>query len=366
MIASRSTSSSPRRTETRQRERSAEFTSKDGFSVVAPTRTIVPFSTWGRNASCWARLNRWISSTKRIVRIPRRARSRSASPITSRISLTPDRTAEKATKRAPVTRAITDASVVLPEPGGPQRIIECSSPVSMAVRRTRPGPRRCSCPTISSIERGRTRSASGAPAREVDAAGSGSGKSSTLAAPTGAGREPGRQECQVREMDDRCHAPAIELGLTGAIRNERHAGLGRRHAVDPGIANDHGRRAAGEQRLEVARDHAPAVGIRLERPHVIAGDDELELVGQAEPLERRQGERASVVCPEGRREPSPARSSERLERAGLERGLLHRAPLVFEGKAPRRGFERRRLRAAIRDQLAHAVALAPVRQWARG
>jgi len=29
-----------------------EFTSKDGFSVVAPTRTIVPFSTWGRNASC--------------------------------------------------------------------------------------------------------------------------------------------------------------------------------------------------------------------------------------------------------------------------------------------------------------------------
>src|SRR5258707_489160 len=54
---------------------------------------IVPISTWGRNASCWPRLKRWISSTKRIVRAPRRARAASASARTARISLTPERTA---------------------------------------------------------------------------------------------------------------------------------------------------------------------------------------------------------------------------------------------------------------------------------
>ena len=29
----------------------------EGFSVVAPTSTMDPFSTWGRKASCWALLN---------------------------------------------------------------------------------------------------------------------------------------------------------------------------------------------------------------------------------------------------------------------------------------------------------------------
>ena len=42
----------------------------DGFSVVAPISVIVPSSTCGRNASCCALLKRWISSTKRIVRLP--------------------------------------------------------------------------------------------------------------------------------------------------------------------------------------------------------------------------------------------------------------------------------------------------------
>ena len=43
---------------TRERERSGEMTSKDGFSVVAPIRVIRPDSTWGRKASCWALLKR--------------------------------------------------------------------------------------------------------------------------------------------------------------------------------------------------------------------------------------------------------------------------------------------------------------------
>jgi len=40
------------KTNTLERDSKAELTSKDGFSVVAPIRTISPFSTWGRKASC--------------------------------------------------------------------------------------------------------------------------------------------------------------------------------------------------------------------------------------------------------------------------------------------------------------------------
>ena len=115
------------------------LTSNDGFSVVAPISTMVPFSTWGRKASCCARLKRWISSTKRIVRCPRRPPSASASVITWRISLTPETTAENGTKRAPATSARRRASVVLPVPGGPHRIIEWSWPSSRARRRSLPG-----------------------------------------------------------------------------------------------------------------------------------------------------------------------------------------------------------------------------------
>src|SRR5437667_45103 len=53
-----------------------------------------------------------------MVRRPPRARSASASATTWRISLTPARTAEKGTKRAPATWAMRKASVVLPVPGG--------------------------------------------------------------------------------------------------------------------------------------------------------------------------------------------------------------------------------------------------------
>src|SRR5256885_15387980 len=56
------------------------------------------------------------------------------------------------------------ASVVLPDPGGPQKIIDGMRSLSIALRRNRPGPRISSRPTISSRERGRRRSASGASA----------------------------------------------------------------------------------------------------------------------------------------------------------------------------------------------------------
>jgi hypothetical protein len=41
-----------------RRESSAAFTSNDGFSVVAPMRTMSPASTRGRKASCCALLKR--------------------------------------------------------------------------------------------------------------------------------------------------------------------------------------------------------------------------------------------------------------------------------------------------------------------
>src|SRR5690606_2026173 len=78
-----------------------------------------------------------------------------------RISLTPDSTAEMVTKCASARVASRRARVVLPTPGGPQKIIECSAPCSSAVRSGRPGPSRCCCPAYSSSVAGRMRAASG-------------------------------------------------------------------------------------------------------------------------------------------------------------------------------------------------------------
>ena len=123
---------SARSTYTCDRESSAALTSNEGFSVVAPISTMSPASTRGRNASCCALLNRWISSTNRMVRRSPRRRPSSAAAITARISLIPASTALKATNRDFVMAAITRASVVFPVPGGPQRMIDCRVSRSMA------------------------------------------------------------------------------------------------------------------------------------------------------------------------------------------------------------------------------------------
>ena len=68
--SSSAASSSRRSTSTWQRDSSAPFSAKDGFSVVAPTRVTVPSSTTGRKPSCCARLKRWISSTNSSVPCP--------------------------------------------------------------------------------------------------------------------------------------------------------------------------------------------------------------------------------------------------------------------------------------------------------
>ena len=99
---------------------------------------------------------------KTMVRRPVARRSRSASAMTSRISLMPASTALNETNRALVVSAMMRASVVLPVPGGPHRMIDCSRSRSMASRSGLPGASSSSWPTNSSKVRGRIRSASGA------------------------------------------------------------------------------------------------------------------------------------------------------------------------------------------------------------
>ena len=81
------------------RESSGPVSEKNGFSVVAPTKTSRPSSTNGRSTSCCARLKRWTSSRKRIVPCPcspRRTRARSA---ISRTSFTPALNGREALER---------------------------------------------------------------------------------------------------------------------------------------------------------------------------------------------------------------------------------------------------------------------------
>src|SRR5918998_1359363 len=84
----------------RQRDSSAELTSKYGFSVVAPTSTTSPSSTAGSRVSCWALLKRWISSRKKIVRSPLVSRRCFARASTSRTSARPAFTADAPPKAA--------------------------------------------------------------------------------------------------------------------------------------------------------------------------------------------------------------------------------------------------------------------------
>ncbi|CAK9176445.1 unnamed protein product [Ilex paraguariensis] len=88
-----------------------------------------------------------------------------ASSTASLISFTPEFTADNETNRLEdeseeeLTMAL--AIEVLPVPGGPQKIIEGRRLQSMAERRKEFPARRCSCPTTSSMVRGRIRSANG-------------------------------------------------------------------------------------------------------------------------------------------------------------------------------------------------------------
>ena len=145
---------------TRLRERRGPITSKLGFSVVAPIRVIRPVSTCGKKASCWALLKRCISSTNKIVGPPSR-RFSSARLIIVLTSASPADTALISIKSALVALAIILAKVVLPLPGGPHSSKLTSRFCFIIWRITWPLPSKCCCPTISSIEDGRSLSARG-------------------------------------------------------------------------------------------------------------------------------------------------------------------------------------------------------------
>ena len=103
---------------------SALFTSKYGFSVVAPISMTVPSSTYGKSASCCALLKRCISSINKIVRFPLMAMVSFAFSTMSVISFLPAVVAFICRNSPAVVFAITWASVVFPVPGGPYKIME--------------------------------------------------------------------------------------------------------------------------------------------------------------------------------------------------------------------------------------------------
>ena len=162
MMWARSSSFSDCNTYTAARDKSAELTSNEGFSVVAPIKVNKPDSTWGKKASCWLLLKRCTSSTNTIVRCGSRpSRAVTAKSTASRISLTPPSTALIDKNCASNASAIKRAIVVLPTPGGPHKMQLCGCPDSKATRKAMPSPKTCCCPITSPNARGRRRSARG-------------------------------------------------------------------------------------------------------------------------------------------------------------------------------------------------------------
>ena len=162
MICVRSSTLSDCSTYTAARDSNAEFTSNDGFSVVAPMKVNRPDSTCGKNASCWLLLKRCTSSTNMMVRLgSSESRAAMACSTDSRISFTPPSTALMDKNWASNASAIKRAMVVLPTPGGPHRMQLCGWPDSNATRSAMPSPSKCCWPMTSPRFWGRRRSARG-------------------------------------------------------------------------------------------------------------------------------------------------------------------------------------------------------------
>src|SRR5688572_14954056 len=178
------------------------------------------------------------------VRRPLRASSMSAL-----MSLMPLLVAENVTKRARVVRAMIRASVVFPEPGGPQKIMDGMRSASMALRRKRPGESSSSRPTISSRLRGRRRSASGA---------------SSAGAPCGAfGGSPKRLPVISSEE------PEIE------VATRHHDCYGSRRAD---IAGEQRREAEGARRFDDQLGAVHGVLQRIEKRFVVHADDVFDVL----------------------------------------------------------------------------------------
>ena len=136
-------------TSTCARDSSAPLSSKDGFSVVAPTSVIVPSSMSGRKLSCCERLKRWISSTNSSVPLPCSRRARACSKTFLR-SATPEKIAEICSKTKPGLAGKQPRDRRLAGAGrAPQDDVPRTRPLPACRVRTPSGPVRCSWPTTS-------------------------------------------------------------------------------------------------------------------------------------------------------------------------------------------------------------------------
>ncbi len=153
------------RTTTLQRDRSAPFSSKEGFSVVAPTSTTSPASTKGRKTSCWERLKRWISSRKRMVRLRARSAPGLLEDFAHLLHAGGHRRVRDEVRRGlrgdqPGERRLADAGRAPEDRAtgrGPRRSLASRKPLA---------PTTSAGPSTSSSDRGRMRSASGVEAAE--------------------------------------------------------------------------------------------------------------------------------------------------------------------------------------------------------
>src|SRR6516164_9198447 len=236
MSFSSASASSGLNTNTRARESSGALSSNDGFSVVAPTRTMVPSSITGKNESCCARLKRWISSTNRSVPCPS-SRRRCASSNTLFRSAMPVKIAEICSKCRSVACANSRATVVLPLPGGPQNT-RLPSERASSMRVSAPSrPSRWFCPTTSLSFCGRSLSASG--------------RGASLSRPAAAG------DALVVYCDDYVAALEGEIASIGPVVHvdDDHALVG---TPDLQLVSERGRQVgnpgAGKRRTRANRD----------------------------------------------------------------------------------------------------------------
>lgn len=107
----------------RHRERSAFMTVKLGFSVVAPMRVMIPFSTHGRRTSCCDFDQRCISSRNSIV-CRQSVKFLWALEMIRTTSSFFDRTPDRWKNSASREFAMTRARLVFPHPGGHQKSID--------------------------------------------------------------------------------------------------------------------------------------------------------------------------------------------------------------------------------------------------
>lgn len=115
--------------------------------------------------TCCALLKRWISSKNKTVFFSVKANDFFASSNTARTSLIPDEVALSSLNVELATAARSLASVVFPQPGGPQNMMLPKLPLPIKFIKTEPGFVRCFCPINSLRACGRSLSASGAPSR---------------------------------------------------------------------------------------------------------------------------------------------------------------------------------------------------------